>query len=133
MNGKCESLPPSSNNNNNTSSTTVLEDVFGNLTHIEANVEFDVGVLAEVEVGKLGAEDVYTVFNTSYAGPTACLMFDEGAKTLGAVTTRSASPSSATKGEGGALGTSAAAGRGRGRVEVAVGMLLGVGVWFVSL
>ncbi|KAI4124675.1 MAG: hypothetical protein LQ338_004675, partial [Usnochroma carphineum] len=100
VNGKCESLPPSSNNNNNTSSTTVLEDVFGNLTHIEANVEFDVGVLAEVEVGKLGAEDVYTVFNTSYAGPTACLMFDEGAKTLGAVTTRSASPSSATKGEG---------------------------------
>ncbi|KAL8683512.1 MAG: hypothetical protein Q9186_000552 [Xanthomendoza sp. 1 TL-2023] len=83
VNSKCEAIP-----DNATSSTVngVLEDVFGSLTHIEPSVEFDFGVLAEAQVDKFGAEDVYTIFNTIFPLPTACLEFDKGKLALGAVT-----------------------------------------------
>lgn len=114
----------------------MLEDVFGGLTHIGSEVEFDVGVLAQGSVGGLGAEDVVTVFNTSFPGPTACLSFDRGKGTLGPVTTVAAATTAAGKGGKGGpspSGKSAAEQMEVGRMGVLAGMLLGVCACFVSL
>ncbi|KAL8676027.1 MAG: hypothetical protein Q9224_007335 [Gallowayella concinna] len=134
VNSKCEAIP-----DNATSSTVngVLEDVFGSLTHIEPSVEFDFGVLAEAQVDKFGAEDVYTIFNTIFPLPTACLEFDKGKLALGAVT-----PSSNGKAIAAASGTGMA-GRGKenplvwfsgkvGRWELVVGLLLATSAWFIG-
>ncbi|KAL8949017.1 MAG: hypothetical protein Q9222_004840 [Ikaeria aurantiellina] len=132
VDSKCDPIPIA---DNSTTIDGILQDVFGSLTNIEPNVEFDFGVLAEGQVGQFGAEDIFTVFNTSLTLPTACLEFDPKAKTLGAVT-----PSAEGKALASATGTGAA-GRGierplmrlGGRLEVMVGLLLGVCVWFVGL
>ncbi|KAL8808486.1 MAG: hypothetical protein Q9182_000037 [Xanthomendoza sp. 2 TL-2023] len=132
VNSKCEPIP-----RNSTSSTVngILEDVFGSLTHIEPSVEFDFGVLAEAQVNKFAAGDVYTIFNTSFPLPTACFEFDKGKRALGAVT-----PSSKGKAVAAPTGTGMA-GKGKenplvwfsgkfGRWEVAIGLLLAISAGF---
>ncbi|KAL9000637.1 MAG: hypothetical protein Q9169_000673 [Polycauliona sp. 2 TL-2023] len=136
VNSKCEPIPA-----NMTSSTVndIIEDVFEGLTHIEPSVEFDVGVLAQAQLAKnLGAEAIYTIFNTGFPLPTACLEFNSEDMALAAVTPKiDGKAIDAGPGEGGA-------GNGRGnplevvmrmdgRLDVLVGGLLAVAVWFMSL
>ncbi|KAL8658618.1 MAG: hypothetical protein Q9226_000869 [Calogaya cf. arnoldii] len=135
VNSKCEPIPP-----NSTSSTVngIVEDVFEGLTHIEPSVEFDFGVLAQANLAKdLGVEAIYTIFNTGFPLPTACLEFNREDMALAAVT---------PKMDGKAVSAGAgvgAAGKGRGnpltglsgmvgRLDVLVGMLLTVAVCFMG-
>ncbi|KAL9594254.1 MAG: hypothetical protein Q9219_007135 [cf. Caloplaca sp. 3 TL-2023] len=118
VNSRCEPVPsPSSSANASANSVDdVAGDVlFDGLTHIESGVEFDVGVLAQGQVGVVGVEEVFTVFNTSFAGPTACLSFDRQGGTLGAV----AAATMEGKGKGAAVpsgSSSGAVAAGRGRM-----------------
>lgn len=135
VNSKCEPVPP-----NSTSSTVngIVEDVFEGLTHIEPSVEFDFGVLAQAELANdVGVEAIYTVFNTSYPLPTACLEFNREDMALAAVTPKVDGKAIAAGSDTGAAGK----GRGNpleglsgmvGRLDVLVGMLLTVAVWFMS-
>ncbi|KAL8924894.1 MAG: hypothetical protein Q9208_003777 [Pyrenodesmia sp. 3 TL-2023] len=137
VNDLCEPIPDVLAPNNATSAIVdgVLEEVFGSLTHIESNVELGVGVLAQAEVGVVDVEAVFTVFNTSYPGPTACLSFDGEQGTLGPV----AATEAAGEGEGkgavpsGTLPSAAAMERQVGRVEVMAALLLGVCAYFMAL
>ncbi|KAL8752353.1 MAG: hypothetical protein Q9184_005764 [Pyrenodesmia sp. 2 TL-2023] len=137
VNDRCEPIPDVQTPNNASSTIVdgVLEDVFGSLTHIESNLELGVGVLAQGQLGLVDAEAVFTVFNTSFPGPTTCLSFDGEQGTLGAVVATGA----AGGGEGrGAVpsGTSpSAAGKERkvARVETVAALLLGVCACFVGL
>ncbi|KAL8715972.1 MAG: hypothetical protein Q9220_000639 [cf. Caloplaca sp. 1 TL-2023] len=133
VDSQCDPIPIA---DNSTTIDGILQDVFGSLTHIEPDVEFDFGVLAQGQVGQFGAEDIYTVFNTSLALPTACLEFDPKAKTLGRVT-----PSVEGKAIASATGTGSAA-RGiespfirvSGNSGVTLGLLLlGACAWLVVL
>ena len=136
VNSKCEPIPA-----NVTSSTVddVVEDVMDSLTHIEPSVEFDFGVVAQAEVNDFGVEAIYTIFNTSFPLPTACLAFNRDEMALGAVT-----PSVDGKAIAAATTGTGAAGKGRGnpleglsgwcgRLDIMVGLLLTVSVWFMSL
>ncbi|KAI4110941.1 MAG: hypothetical protein LQ339_000943 [Xanthoria mediterranea] len=136
-NSKCEPIPA-----NLTSSTVngILEDVFEDgLTHIEPSVELDFGVLAQANLGKkVAVEAIYTVFNTGFPLPTACLEFNREEMALAAVT-----PKMNGKAIGAGSSDTGAAGKGIrnpvrglsgmvGRLDVVVGMLLAVAVWFVG-
>ncbi|KAL8895065.1 MAG: hypothetical protein Q9192_003866 [Flavoplaca navasiana] len=140
VNSKCEPIPA-----NLTTSTVndIVEDVFEGLTHIEPSVEVDFGVLAQAEVAEgVGVDAIYTIFNTGYLLPTACLEFNREDGALAAVTPK-ADGKAIAEGPPGVVGEGAA-GKGRGnpfagitgmgaRLDVVVGGLLAVAVWFMSL
>ena len=111
MTAKCE------NASTTTTTNTGREIIFDALTHVDASVDVGLGLTAEaeVDVADVAFKDAapYSLLRTSYALPTACLSFDEGAKRYGAATASpSPSPSAtstATKGHdggksGGAVG-----------------------------
>lgn len=110
MTAKCENASTT-----NTTTNTGKEIIFDALTHVDASVDVGLGLTAEaeVDVADVAFKDAapYSLLRTSYALPTACLSFDEGAKRYGAATA-SPSPSAtstATKGHdggksGGAVG-----------------------------
>ncbi|KAL8860445.1 MAG: hypothetical protein Q9178_003104 [Gyalolechia marmorata] len=136
VNSKCEPIPA-----NVTSSTVddVVEDVMESLTHIEPSVQFDFGLVAQAEIRNFDVEAIYTIFNTSFPLPTACLAFNRDEMALGVVT-----PSADGKAIAAATTGTGAAGKGRGnplegltgwcgRLDVIVGSLLTVSVWFMSL
>ena len=139
MNSKCEPIPA-----NLTTSTVndIVEDVFEGLTHIEPSVEVDFGVLAQAEVAEgVGVDAIYTIFNTGYPLPTACLEFNRDDGALAAVTPKADGKAIA---EGPGVVGEGAAGKGRGnpfaeiagmgaRLDIVVGGLLAVAVWFMSL
>lgn len=119
----------------------IVEDVFEGLTHIEALVEVDFGVLARAELAEdVGLEGIYTVFNTGYPLPTACLDFNPEDGALAAVTPK-VDGKAITDGPGGVGVGAAGKGRGNpfegitrmgGRLDVVVGGLLAVAVWFMG-
>ncbi|KAL8984259.1 MAG: hypothetical protein Q9205_001726 [Flavoplaca limonia] len=139
VNSKCEPIPA-----NLTTSTVndIVEDVFEGLTHIEPSVEVDFGVLAQAEVAEgVGVDAIYTIFNTGYPLPTACLEFNGEDGALAAVTPKADGKAIA---EGPGVVGEGAAGKGRGnpfagitgmgaRLDIVVGGLLAVAVWFMSL
>lgn len=63
---------------------TANNDIFDTLTHVDASVDVGVGLTAEadVDIGGISFGDAapYSVLQTAYALPTACLKFDAGAK-----------------------------------------------------
>ena len=136
VNSKCEPIT-----GNGTTSNSVLDDVFGSLTHIEENVEFDFGLVAEASLGVGGVDDVYTVFNTSFPLPTACLSFDSDKSTLGPVTASGSGTQSGAGASGTAQGAAAAGAvnplgqllKATGRIEIVLGALLLVSVCFGGL
>ncbi|KAL8833849.1 MAG: hypothetical protein Q9170_004071, partial [Blastenia crenularia] len=66
VNAKCEPIPNASSNSTTSASTSTAssaggeEQMFDSLTHVDENVEFDFGILAEAEVGKFAADGVVT-------------------------------------------------------------------------
>lgn len=102
-------------------------------------MELDFGVLAQANLGKkVAVEAIYTVFNTGFPLPTACLEFNREEMALAAVT-----PKMNGKAIGAGSSDTGAAGKGIrnpvrglsgmvGRLDVVVGMLLAVAVWFVG-
>lgn len=67
---------------------TISDDVFGSLTNIVPEVDFDLGLVAQAELRAFGLrkDDVakWTAVQTAFTLPTACISFDAGAKTYGA-------------------------------------------------
>lgn len=85
----------------------ILDDIFGSLTNIVPEVDFDVGLVvqANLDLVPFKAAEEWTALSTTITLPTACLSFDAAAKTYGAAAaskTSSISPS--------ATGTNAATG-----------------------
>ena len=133
-NSKCEPQPLSD-----------TKDIFNSLTHLKADVGFDIGVLAQANLNVDGAQfnenASYTAFSTGYPLPTACISFDGKAKTYG-VAGASASATS-TAAAGNMDQKSDAPSRfsnsilnvlgERKRVEVAAGLLMLVSACFMSL
>lgn len=93
MSSKCENV-------------TASNDIFDTLTHIDASVDVGLGLTADadVDIGGISFEDAapYSVLQTSYALPTACMSFDAGAKSYGPATATPSPTTSATKGHDGA-------------------------------
>ncbi|KAL8909501.1 MAG: hypothetical protein Q9207_000181 [Kuettlingeria erythrocarpa] len=138
VNDVCEPIPDTLTPDNATSATIngVLEDVFGSLTHIESNVGLAVGVLAQANLGAVGADAEYVIFNTSFPGPTACFSYDGDKRTLGPVVAKAtAAGVEDAKGAVPSGTSSAAVGKERDvrRVEVMAALLLGVCACFVGL
>ena len=67
---------------------SALENLIGNFTHVEPNVELNLGAFAEVDVDVGGLETGIatriTAVETEFHLPTACLAFDEENKSYGA-------------------------------------------------
>ena len=70
------------------------DDLFGSLTRIVPEVDFDIGLVAQAELhaGEFQLRDIkkYTAVSTHYTLPTACLSFDAKANTFGAPTATAA-------------------------------------------
>ncbi len=124
----------------------IINDVFDTLTHIDASVDVGLGLVAqaELDVGEYSFKDnkPFSLIETSFALPTACMSFDAGAKTYGPASATSSATGSATATKGHSGGKSGAAGvvnpfgaQGAGlRGMVAVSGLMVVGsVCFVLL
>ncbi|KAI4194677.1 MAG: hypothetical protein LQ350_007640 [Teloschistes chrysophthalmus] len=148
VNQKCEPVPISSGSNNDSASALVngvLEDIFGSLTHVEDSIELGFGVFADFNVKAFkgaAVDDVVTVFNTSFPGPTACLSFDGKKKTLGPVKVAAATTKGGKGGKGASATGSSSSGAGSmvesptaslGRMSKVFWALLGVGVFFLGL
>lgn len=75
----------------------INDDIFGSLTNIVPEVDFDVGLVAQAELrgGLITLDDVakLTAAQTAFMLPTACISFDASAKTYGAAATSSMSTS----------------------------------------
>ena len=82
-----ELCAPTSNITNSSGLNPEGHFYFDNLTNIIPKVDIDLGVLAvaKLHAGQFTAEEdkVYTAFATSTPLPTACLIFDQKAKTFG--------------------------------------------------
>lgn len=139
MDSKCENVTSS------TVANGIINDIFDTLTHIDASVDAGIGLTAqaEIDVADYSFEDnkPFSILETSFALPTACMSFDADAKTYGpASVTSSATGSATAKGHsGGKSGAAAvvnpfgAQGLGlRGMVLVSGLMLVG-SVCFVLL
>lgn len=84
---------------------TANNDIFDTLTHVDASVDVGLGLTAEadVDIGGISFGDAapYSVLQTSYALPTACLSFDAGAKSyLPATATPSVTTTTTTTAKG---------------------------------
>lgn len=139
VNHKCENIT------NNPTANNVITDVFDALTHIDAEVEIGLGVIAKAN-GKVGAYQVNdiastVILTTQYALPTGCLSFDGHRKTYAPATPTSsgasgASGASGTGVNGGPGPKSSASGIGKpfgelGPAKVALGLIV-IGVLFTS-
>lgn len=134
VNSKCEPA-------DNSTGKDLLDGFFDGLTHIEPKVELGFGLVAEasldVDIIRAGAENIYTVANTSFPLPTACYSFDTDEKTFAPAT---ANPTTTGSGSG---PTGAASSQmlnpltglvdGWKRIEVAVTVLFGVLICFAGL
>lgn len=79
----------------------ISDDIFGSLTNIVPEVDFDVGLVAQAEVHAfaytLNNVAKWTAVQTAFTLPTACISFDARAKTFGSA----AVSATATGGAGG--------------------------------
>ena len=81
VDNKCENITSSAVANK------ILNGTFDTLTHVNASVDFAIGVIAEADlsVGEIKVHEAapYTFTSESFPLPTACLSFDGNAKTYG--------------------------------------------------
>lgn len=68
--------------------STAKEDIFDILTHIDASIGIDLGVIAQAELSFGGSDKLndvgkHTILSKSIALPTSCIGFDDKAKTYG--------------------------------------------------
>lgn len=121
----------------------IINDIFDTLTHVDASVDVGLGLTAqaEVDVGDYSFRDnkPFSLLETSYALPTACMSFDAGAKSYGpASATGSASATTGHNGGksgavAGAINPFGAQGAGwRGLMAVSGLMVVG-SVYFIIL
>ncbi|MCJ1465236.1 hypothetical protein MMC07_003852 [Pseudocyphellaria aurata] len=82
VDAKCDPIANASTTGN------ISDDIFGSLTNIVPEVDFDVGLVAQAELKAfaLTLDDLskWTAVQTAFTLPTACISFDAGAKTYGA-------------------------------------------------
>ena len=90
---------------NNAVANGIINNIFDTLTHVEASVDVGLGLTAEAEVKvaniAYGDSEPYSLLQTSYALPTACMSFDAGAKSYVAATAAAARASSTDGHKGG--------------------------------
>ena len=140
MSSKCENVT------SNAAANGIIDDIFDTLTHVDASVNVGLGLTAEAEVdiGGISFEDAapYSLLETSYALPTACMSFDAGAKSYVAATaTPSSTSTSTTKAHDGAKSGAAGAvvspfgsqGAGSMKGMMVVSGLMVVGSFFFML
>lgn len=139
VDSKCEPL-----NTTSKTANAILDDIFGSLTHIAPEIDFDVALLAELNVGVMGAKNfderaAFTAWSTAYPLPTACLSFDREATTFGAPIKAAATTTPGAGKPGPKTGAAAVAIEnplslmGWGRMEVVVGLMLGLLACFSAL
>lgn len=115
VNSRCE------NSTHSTTANKVLDAVFDTLTHVDASVDFGIGLFAQAVVNpnakasqyKLQVASTATLLHTAFALPTRCISFDSHAKTFGPATTSTTGDAAPTKSAGGKSGSSSAANRPR--------------------
>ncbi|MCJ1425160.1 hypothetical protein MMC29_003048 [Sticta canariensis] len=94
---------------NTSTAGDISDDIFGSLTNIVPEVDFDLGLVAQAELraGPFSIEkvDQWTAVKTAFTLPTACISFDTGAKTFVAPTA-----SASAAGGGGSRKNAATAG-----------------------
>lgn len=127
VNSLCE--PVGSNSSTTANVNVDNSTVFDDLTHIEPEVGIGFGVLAEGQAAigarkPMGGEQVFTIFETNFPLPTACLGFDEGEGTLGPVVAAAATGTGV-----GAVPSGIASGAERGKENVLGGILGRMGRW----
>lgn len=67
----------------------INDDIFGSLTNIVPEVDFDLELVAQAEFKPFIDDDYeakWTAVKTAFTLPTACISFDAGAKTFGSAT-----------------------------------------------
>ena len=98
MDSKCENITSSATANG------LINDIFDTLTHIDASVDVGLGLTAqaEVDIGDYSFADSapYSLLETSYALPTACMSFDADARSYGPAAATASATGSADGSEG---------------------------------
>ena len=144
VNAQCEAAPSSTPSD----TTNATADIFASLTHLMPAVNMSVGIVAEAEIHagvfSFAERQPYTAFQTGFPLPTACLGFDDKAKTYGPASAVVASATATAGGKalpGGAKGA-ATSGKSNplrsvvgtwGRFETTAGILAAVFACFLSL
>ena len=144
VNAQCEPAPAGTPSG----TTNATADIFASLTHLTAGTNLSVGLVAEAEVhaGAFKLEDrkPFTAFETGFPLPTACMSFDDQAKTYAPATAvvASATASAGAKALPGGGKGAAVSGRSNplgsvvgtwGRLETMAGILAIVFACFLGL